>query len=128
MLEKRWVMFDRKRIRITLGIAFSLTLLALVSIASVRALRSVPDLPRPDSPHSAFALVSGLPTPYLSAELATHAVQTLKALPCEDDEEEKSEAPVELRVSFRGPGSFREVSERESIAPPSILSRYPLRF
>ena len=59
--------------------------------------------------------------------MPTDAVLEVDALPSESEERERADALDEPRVSFLIPCSFRKVSDRQLIAPRSILSLYPLR-
>jgi hypothetical protein len=59
--------------------------------------------------------------------MATEPVLQGNALPSEDEEQDGADALDEPRVAFLIPSSFRKVPDRQSIAPRSILSLYPLR-
>ena len=59
--------------------------------------------------------------------MATDAVLQVDALPSENEEQDRADALDGPRVSFLIPYSFRKVSDRQFIAPRSILSLYPLR-
>ena len=59
--------------------------------------------------------------------MTTYALLEVDALPTESEEQERADALDEPRVSFLIPCSFCKVPDRQSIAPRSILSHYPLR-
>src|SRR5215217_8376031 len=114
---------DRKYLACTLSLTF---LLALMLVAPVRTSGSVTVSSRPDCHHRNCARPAGEFTTR-SAAGATDRVLDVKALRAEDEEQEKAEALGELRVSFLLPRSFREVPDRQLVAPDSVLSPYPLR-
>jgi hypothetical protein len=118
---------DRKRLISTLWLTSSLALLASVLVAPIRTSEFVTVSSRPDCLRRDFALPPGQPMTRLSAAMATDAVREVDALPSENEEQERADALEEPRVSFRIPCSFRKVSDRQLIAPRSILSHYPLR-
>jgi hypothetical protein len=60
--------------------------------------------------------------------MATDAVLQVKALPSEDEEQDRDHPLNDPRVSFLIPCSFRKVTDGQVSAPHSILSRYPLRL
>jgi hypothetical protein len=117
---------DRKSLVSTLWLTSSLALLASV-LVPIRTSGSVCVSCRPDClPHN-FARPPGQPTTRLSAAMATDAVLQVNALPSENEEQDRADPLDEPRVSFLIPCSFRKVSDRQLIAPRSILSLYPLR-
>jgi len=115
---------DRKYLASALSLTF---LLALMLVAPVRTSGLVTVSSRPDCHHRNCALPAGEFTTRRGAAGTTDRVQDVKALRSEDEEQEKAEALGETRVSFLSPGSFREVPDRQLIAPSSIPSRYPFR-
>jgi hypothetical protein len=104
-----------------------LALLAMVLVAPVRTSGFVTVSSRPDCLRRNFALPPDQPTTRLSAAMATDAVQEVNALPSENEEQDRADALDEPRVTFLIPCSFRKVPDRQSIAPRSMLSFYPLR-
>jgi len=121
---------DRRHFIATLRLLSSLTLLAFVLVASIRLSGAVVASSHPDCLHGISIQAPGQPTTCLDAEMASNAVRRLKALSSEneeDEEEERADALVEPRISFRRLCSLREFSERQLIVPRSALSRYPLR-
>jgi hypothetical protein len=118
---------DRKSLVCTLWLTSSLALLASVLVAPIRTSGFVSVSSRPDCLRRNFALTSVQPTTRLSAAVATDAVLLVNALPSESEEQERADALDEPRVSFLIPCSFAKVPDRQLIAPPWILTLYPLR-
>ena len=118
---------DRKSLVSTLWLTSALALLASVLVAPIRTSGFITVSSRPDCLRRNFALPPGQPTTRLGAAMATDADQQVNALPSEEEEQDRAEALDEPRVSFLIPCSFRKVPDRQSIAPRSILSLYPLR-
>ncbi len=118
---------DRKSLVSALWLTSSLALLASVLVAPIRTPGSVTVSPRPDGLRRSFSLPPGQPTTLLGAAMATDAVLGVNALPSESEEQDRTDALDEPRVSFLIPCSFRKIADRQSIAPRSILSHYPLR-
>ena len=118
---------DRKSLVSTLWLTSSLALLASVLVAPIRTSGFVTVSSRPDCLRRNFALTTGQPTTRISAAMATDAVLQVKALPSENEDQDRADALDERRVSFLIPSSFRKVPDRQLIAPRSILSLYPLR-
>jgi hypothetical protein len=130
---------DRKVLVSTLWFTSLPALLASVLVATIWTSGFVAAGHRPDCIRRSFALPLGQPTSRLSTARAADAVLRRNGLPSENEEQaeikEKAEkeekdpgdALDELRVSFLIPCSFPKVSDRQLIAPCSILSHYPLR-
>jgi hypothetical protein len=118
---------DRKGLVSTLWLTSSLALLASVLVAPIQTSGFVAVSSRPECLFRNFALPPGHLPAHLSAATATDSVLQMKALPTEDEEQDGADALDEPRVSFLIPSSFRKVFDRQSIAPRSILSLYPLR-
>jgi hypothetical protein len=126
-VEKRGAMPDRKSLVCTLWLTSSLALLASVLVAPIQASGFASVSSRPDCVRCDFALPLAQPTT-LSAETATDAVLAGgKALPSENEEQDRADAADEPRSSLLLPCSFRKAPDRQLIAPRSILSLYPLR-
>jgi hypothetical protein len=126
-LEKRGAMPDRKSLISMLWLTSSLALLALVLVPPIRTSGFVTVASRPDCLLRDFTQSPGQPTTRLSAAMPTDTVLEVDALPSESEEQDRADALDEPRVSFLIPCSFRKVPDRQSIAPRSILSLYPLR-
>ena len=120
-------MHDRNRLVPTFWLASALVVLASVLMTPIRTSGSVTGSPRHDCLCRDLALPSGPTTPHLGAPLTTDAVNRVNALPAEDEEQDRADALDEPRVSFLIPCSFRKVPGRQSIAPRTLLSLYPLR-
>jgi hypothetical protein len=118
---------DRKSLVSMLWLTLSLALLAPVLFAPVRTSGSVSVSSRLDCLPRNFALPPGQPTTRLVVAMATDAVLDVNALRSENEEQDGADALDEPRVSFLIPCSFCKVPDRQSIAPRSILSLYPLR-
>lgn len=118
---------DRKSLVATFWLASSLAILASVPVAPVQTQGFVTLTSQPNCLRRNFALPPDQPTTSFSASMATDAVLHMKALPPEDEEQDRVDALDEPRVSFLIPCSFRKVLDRQLIAPRSILSLYPLR-
>jgi hypothetical protein len=118
---------DRKSLVSALWLISSVALLASVLVTPIRTSKFVAVLSRLDSLRRNFDLPPGQPTARLREATATDTVLQLNALPSENEEEDRSDALDEPRISFLIPCSFRKVPERQLIAPPSVLSLYPLR-
>jgi hypothetical protein len=117
----------RKSLVSTLWLASSLALLASVLVAPVRTSGFIAVSSRPDCLRLDFAIPPVQPTTLLSTTKATNTVLELVALPFEIEEQHRSGALGEPRISFLIPCSFLRVPDRQAIAPRSILSLYPLR-
>jgi len=118
---------DRKSLVSTFWLISSLALLASVLVAPIRTSELATVSSRPDCLRSHFARPPGQPTTRLSAAVATDAVPLVNALPSENEEQDRTDALDEPRISFLNPYAFRKVPDRQLIAPRSILSLYPLR-
>lgn len=118
---------DRKSLVSTLWLTSSLALLASVLVAPIRTSGFITVSSRPDCLRRNVAPPPGQSTTRLSAAMATDVVLQVNALPSENEEQDWADALDEPRVSFLIPCSFREVPDRQLIAPRSILSLYPLR-
>ena len=118
---------DRKSLVSTLWLTSSLALLASVLVVPIRTSGFFSVSSRPDCLRRNFALPPGQPTTRLSAAIATYAVVLVNALPSENEEQERADALDEPQGSFLIPCSFPKVSDRELIAPRSIVTLYPLR-
>jgi hypothetical protein len=121
-------MLDRKSLVCTLWLTFALALLssAPVELIGTSGLVNFSSLPDFRSSHVAIPPVQQ-PTARLSAGMTDDAASEVNALPSENEEQDRADAMDEPRVSFLIPWSFRKVPDRQSIAPRSILSLYPLR-
>jgi hypothetical protein len=116
-------MSDRKSLVFTLWLTSALVLLASVLVAPVRTSEAASDASRFDSFRRDF-----VPGPVrFSTPRATDEVRFVKALASENEEQDRDDALDESRVSFLIPWSFHKLPDRQLIAPPSILSLYPLR-
>lgn len=128
MFEKRWAMPNRRNNLIS---AFwrtsSLALLAWMLVAPIRTSGVANVSSRPDCHCRDSALPLGQPKTSLSAVMDTGVVLRMKALPFEDEEQDWAGALDVLRASFLIPCSFHKAPDRQSIAPRSALSFYPLR-
>jgi hypothetical protein len=118
---------DRKILVSTLWLISSLALLALVLVAPIRTSGFVSVSSRLHCRPRNFALPPARPTTRLSAAMDTDAVLQVTALPSENEEQDRADPLDAHRVSFIIPCSFRKVTDRQLIAPRSILSLYPLR-
>lgn len=127
MLEKRWDMFDRKRLVSSLSLLSALTLLALVPSALARFSGPTSVSSRADCPPSPSLLPPGPRPIHLSAATATEVVERMKAIPFENGEEEGAVALVEAEVCLWVVPSSHEATERPLTVPLSVLSHYPLR-
>ena len=125
--EKRGAMPDRKSLVFLLWVTSSLALLASVLVAPIRTSGFVSVSFRPFCVRRNFAVPPGQPTTRLSAAMAVDGVSQVNALPSENEEQDRADPLQEPRVSFLVPSSFRNVPDRQLIAPRSILSLYPLR-
>jgi hypothetical protein len=118
---------DRKSLVSTLWLISSLALLASVLVAPIQASGFASVSSRPDCVRCNFALPARQPTT-LSAGMATDAVlERVKALPSENEEQDRADPLDEPRASFLSPCSFRKVPDHQLIAPRSIVTLYPLR-
>ena len=126
--EKRVAMPDRKPLVSTLWFTSALALLSSVLGAPIPMSGFATVSTRPDYVCRDFAPASGQPTTGISAAMATNAVLQVKALPSEDEEQDRDHPLNGPRVSFLIPCSFLKVPDRQLTAPHSILSRYPLRL
>jgi hypothetical protein len=115
---------DRKYLLSTLTLAL---LLALMPFSSFFLSGSTSARSRPDCYRRAFILSVGEPASSLSAAVAAVEVLRMKAIPCDDGEQDKAKALGELRVCFRLPWSLRVVPNRQLIAARSVPSTFPLR-
>jgi hypothetical protein len=120
-------MSDRKSLVSTLWLTSSLALLVWVLIAPIWTSGFVSVASGSDCQLRNFALTPGQPTTRLSTAMSTDAVLEVDALASEIEEQDGTDALDNPRVSFLIPCSFRKVSDRQLIAPRSILSLYPLR-
>jgi hypothetical protein len=120
-------MSDRKSLVSTLWLTSSLALLVWVLVAPIRTSGFVTVSSGPDCQLRNFVLFPGQPTIRLSPAMATDAVLEVDAIASEIEEQDGADALDDPRVSFLIPCSFRKVSDRQLIAPRSILSLYPLR-
>jgi hypothetical protein len=125
-VEKRGAMPDCKSLVSTLLLTSSLTLLASVLVAPIRTSGFAAASSQPDC-HRNSPLSPGQPTARLSAATDTDAAPEVNALFPENEEQDGADALDEPRVAFLIPCSFRNVPDRQLIAPRSILSLYPLR-
>ena len=115
---------DRKRLVTTLWLA---SFLPLVLVVPDRTSGSVTGSSQPDCLSRSSAQPSSPPKTHIDAAKATDAVLQANAVPNDNEEEERADAPNEPRVSFLIPHSLRKVPDRQLIARRSILSFYPLR-
>jgi len=136
-------MSARKSLVSTLWLTSSLALLALVLVAPILTLGFVTVSSRPDCLRRNFALPPGQPTTRLRARnfalppgqpatrlraaMATDVVLQVNALASEIEEQDRADALDEPGISFLIPCSLRKVPDRQSIAPRSVPSLYPLR-
>jgi hypothetical protein len=120
-------MRDRKSLVCKLWLSSSLALLASVLVAPNRTSGCVSVSPRLDCVRRNFDLTPDQPTTCVSAAMASDAVLLVNALRSQNEEQDGADPLDEPRVSFLIPCSFRKVPDRESTAPRSILSLYPLR-
>jgi hypothetical protein len=127
MFAKRGSMPDRKSLVSTLWLTSLLALVASVVVAPIWTPGFVTVSSRPGSLCRNSALPQGQPTTRLNAPIATDAVPQVKALPSQDEEQDRDDALYEPRIPFLIPCSFRKVPERQLIAPRSFLSLSPLR-
>jgi hypothetical protein len=118
---------DRKSLVSMLWFATSLALMALVVAEPVWTSGLVAVSSQSHTLNRHFALPPGQPTTYLSAARTTNDVLQVNALPSENEEQDRPDAPDGSRVSCLIPCSFRKVPDRPLIAPQTILSLYPLR-
>jgi hypothetical protein len=118
---------DRKSLVSTLWLTSSLALLSSVLVAPIRMSGFVTVSSRPDCLRLNFALPLGQPTTRLSAAMSTDVVLQVNALPSDNEEQDWDVALDEPQASFLIPCSFHKILDRQSIAPRSILSFYPLR-
>jgi hypothetical protein len=118
---------DRKSLVSTLCLTTSLALLTSVLVAPIRTSGFVSVSSRLDGLRRSFAPPPGQPTTRSITAMATDAVLPVNALPFENEEQDRADALDEPRVSFLIPSSLRKVPDRQWIAPPWILSLYPLR-
>jgi hypothetical protein len=120
-------MTDRKNLVSTLWLITSLVLLASVLVSPIRTSGLFTLSSRVDCLRRNFALPPGQPTTRFSAATATDSVLPVNALPSDNEEQDRTDALDEPQVSFLIPCSFHNIPDRQSIAPCSILSFYPLR-
>ena len=125
--ENRGAMPDRKSLVSMLWFATSLALMASVMAEPVWMSGLVTASSRHDNLNRHFALPSGQPTTCLSAARTTNDVLQVNALPSENEEQDRPDAPDGSRASCLIPCSFRKIPDRPLIAPRSILALYPLR-
>jgi len=126
-LEKRGAMPDRKSLVSMLWFTTSLALMASVLAEPVWTSGPFTVSSPSDSLNRHFALLQGQPTTCLSAARTTNDVLQVNALPSENEEQDRPDAPGRSRVSCLIPCSYHKVPDRPLIAPRSILSLYPLR-
>ena len=119
-------MSDRKTLLSTLWLTSSLALLVSVLVAPIRTSGLVSVSSRPDCLRRSFALPPGQPATQ-RAGMPTDAAVQMNAVRSENEEQDRADALDKPRVSFLIPCSFRNVPDRQLIAPRSILSHYPLR-
>jgi hypothetical protein len=127
VFEKRGAMPDRKSLISTLWLTSSLVLLASVLVAPIRMSGFVTVSSGTDGLRPAFSPSSGQPASHLNSAMVADAVLEMNALPSDNEEQDRSDALNEPRVSFLIPRSFRKVPDRQLIATRTILSLYPLR-
>jgi hypothetical protein len=120
-------MTDRKRLVATLWLASSLALLAPVLVGPIQTSGLLTVASPPHSVRRIFALSPGQPVIRDSAGTATDAILEVTALPSENEEQDPADPLDGPRVSYLIPSSFGNVPDRHLIAPPSILSLFPLR-
>ncbi|WP_406695624.1 hypothetical protein V5E97_31905 [Singulisphaera sp. Ch08] len=140
--ENRGAMPNRNRLISTLLITPLLVLLAGVLVGPIRTSGFVTVSSRPDCLRRNLALAPGQPKAHLSATMATDVVLQVNACPSENEEQVRADARDKAseneeqdwavawdqpRISFLIPCYFRKLSDRQLIAPPSILSLCPLR-
>ena len=118
---------DRKSLDSTLWLASSLALLASMLIAPAWMSGFVTTSSQSDCFRRDVTLIAGQPATRLGTAMTTDAILQDNALPSEDEEQDRADTPDEPRVSFLIPCSLRKVSDRQLIAPRSVLSLYPLR-
>jgi hypothetical protein len=118
---------DRKTLVTALWLASSMALLAPVLVAPIRTPGFVTASVRPHCLRRNFVISPGQPKIHLSARTDADAVPEVDALPSEDEEQDRADPLDQPRVTFLLPRSFRKVPDRLLIAPPSILSLFPLR-
>lgn len=104
-------------------------LLTMALVAQIWASGFVGDTSRPDSFRRTLALLPNQLTPQFSAVVSTEVVLQVNALLSEEEEQEQdwADALDVPRVSFQIPSSLHNILDGQSLAPCSILSRYPLR-
>ena len=117
----------RKSLVTTFWLALSLALLASVPVTPIRTQEFVTVSSQPNCLRRNFALPPGQSKTGLTASMATDVVLQMKALPPENEEQDRVDALDKPRVPFLIPCSFRKVFDRQLIAPRPILSLYPLR-
>jgi len=120
-------MSARKSFVSALWLTSLLALLALMLVAQIRTSGFVTVSSRSDCLHRNSALHPGQPMTRLRAAMATDDILQVNALPSEIEEQDRADALDKAGVSFLIPCSIRKVADRQSIAPRSILSLYPLR-
>jgi len=130
---------DCKGLVSKLWLTSSLALLASVLVGPIQTLGFDAVEQRSDCSGRNLALPPGQPSTRISAASATDAVLRRNGLPsengaqaenkekAENEEQEPGDSLDEPRVSFLIPCSFPNDSDRQLIAPRSILSLYPLR-
>ena len=69
----------------------------------------------------------GQPASLLDAPVSSDALPSVTALAFENEEQDRVEAPHQVRVAFSIPRSFRMIHDRQSLLPCSVSSLYPLR-
>lgn len=120
-------MLNRKSLVATIWLASSLALLASIPGTPIQTPGFITVSAQPNCLLRNFAQPPGQSATSLTASTATDTVLSMKALPREEEEQDRVDALDEPRVSFLIPYSFRKVLDRQSIAPCPILSLYPLR-
>ena len=118
---------DRKNFISALWLTFSLALLASIVVVPIRTPRFVCVASSPDCARRSFAPLPTQPTTRLKAAIATNILLELNALPFENEEQDRTDALDEPRISFQILCSSHKAPDRQLIVPSSILSLYPLR-
>jgi hypothetical protein len=120
-------MADRKSLFSTLWFISALALLASVLVAPDQTSRFVSLASSPDLVRRDLTSAPALPTTCLNPIIATERVLELNVLPFENEEQDRTDALAEPRIAFLITCSTRKVTDRQLVAPRSILSHYPLR-
>ena len=118
---------DRRSLVSTLWLASSLALLVSVLFAPVRASGFGTVASISSSLQHSFDLAPGQPPTHLDGAVDADALVQVSALPFENEEQDRVDAPDEPQVGLRIARSFRKVTDCRLIAPCSIPSLYPLR-